>query len=172
MDSVSKVFIIIAFGYATIRSITLIRNIVAARRSELNFVVVPFTEVELLSVFLTPLLRQFYNDYLLENRGWPRWCRFLIRDWAWEDRGRAHSELGNVFLVVSPSEIICYSADSRFNRDAFNRRADFVKPRDKYSKLISLNILPRVELISIFQDFWSHMGRTSLLLRAYCSSTT
>ena len=58
----------------------------------------------------------------------------MIKDWAWEDRRRAHDEYGHVFLVVSPEGVICYSADATLNWDVLKRKNEFLKPRDKYSK--------------------------------------
>ena len=112
----------------------LYRNLAAARATGLPYVVTPTLETEIWGYVLTPILRTVYHNYLLEERGWPRWCRFMIKDWPWEDRRRAHDEHGDVFLVVSPEGIICYSADAAMNHDVMNRRAEFTKPRDKFSK--------------------------------------
>lgn len=60
----------------------------------------------------------------------------MIRDWTWEDKRRAFEEYGDVFLAVSPQGIICYCADADMAFDVMSRRHDFIKPRDKYSKLI------------------------------------
>jgi len=108
----------------------------AAKRTGLPYVVVPLLETEALSKFLTPFLRSYYHEYLLKEQGWPHWCRFIIRDWSWEDKRRAHDEYGEVFLVVSPEGIICYSADAIMGWDVMNRRTEFTKPPDKYSKSI------------------------------------
>jgi hypothetical protein len=115
--------------------VNLIRQVQAAKRTGLPYYIVPMLETEILAQLLTPLLRQLYTEQLNEGHGWPRWCRFMIKDWSWEDRRRAHDEHGEVFLVVSPQGIICYSADAAMGWDVMNRRHDFTKPRDKYSKL-------------------------------------
>ena len=106
----------------------------AARQCGLPYVVSPLLETEKLSLLLTPILRRVYHKHLLKDDGWPKWCRFIIKDWSWEDKRRAHDEYGDVFLVVSPEGIICYSADAALNWDVLNRRHEFLKPRDKYSK--------------------------------------
>lgn len=104
-----------------------------ARKTGLPYVLTPFLETEVIAFLLTPILRTVYHAHLDKETGWPRWCRFIIKDWSWEDKRRAHEEYGDVFLVVSPEGIICYSADAAMGWDVMNRRKDFTKPRDKYS---------------------------------------
>ena len=113
--------------------VNLVRWYHAAKKTGLPVVLTPVLETEIWGYIFTPILRYWYNDYLLQNRGWPNWCRFMIKDWAWEDKRRAHEEYGDVFLVVSPEGIICYSANAAFNHDVMHRRSEFTKPRDKYS---------------------------------------
>lgn len=55
-------------------------------------------------------------------------------DWAWEDKRRAHEEYGDVFLVVSPKGIICYTADAHMCWDVMQRRHEFTKPKERYGR--------------------------------------
>ena len=55
----------------------------------------------------------------------------------YEDKGRAHEEFGDVFLVFSPSGMICYIADAQLAIDTYTRRKDFIKPREKMSRAAS-----------------------------------
>ncbi|MCJ1243901.1 hypothetical protein MMC30_001098 [Trapelia coarctata] len=114
--------------------LNLVRHVNAARKVGLPYVVTPILETEVIGLVFTPVLRWIYHDYLLAEKGWPRWCRFMVKDWAWEDRRRAHDEYGEVFLVVAPEGIICYSADAAMGYDVMNRR-EFIKPRDKMELL-------------------------------------
>lgn len=116
------------------KAIGLSKWVTAAKATGLPYVIVPALETEIWGYLLTPILRRIYRDHLLKGDGWPHWCRFIIKDWAWEDKRRAHDEYGDVFLVVSPVGIICYSADAAMGYDVMNRRNEFTKPRDKYSK--------------------------------------
>jgi hypothetical protein len=118
-------------GYKTIN---LLHNIRLARATGLPYVITPILETEIIGQIATPVLRFIYHDYLSQGKGWPKWCRFIIKDWSWEDKRRAHDEHGDVFLCVSPHGIICYSADAVMGWDVMNRRNDFTKPPDKYSK--------------------------------------
>jgi|SRR5436190_769952 hypothetical protein len=111
---------------------SLFRYVRSAQATGLPYVVVPFLETEIIPQLLTPFLRNFYLNHLDKGKGWPRWCRFMIRDWTWEDKRRAFEEYDDVFLVVSPRGIICYCADAAMAFDVMNRRYDFTKPRDKY----------------------------------------
>lgn len=110
------------------------RHIHAAKKTGLRYVVVPLLETEIVAQLATPILRKLYTDQLDAGKGWPSWCRFMIKDWSWEDKRFAHDQYGDVFLVVSPAGIICYVADADVSWDVLNRRYDFTKPRDKYSK--------------------------------------
>ncbi|KAF4540642.1 Cytochrome P450 oxidoreductase [Lasiodiplodia theobromae] len=114
------------------KAVRLFRYIRRAKLTGIPYVVTPILETEILGFIATPILRHVYNRRLHEGQGWPRWCRFMIKDWAWEDKRRAHDEYGDVFLCVSPEGIICYSADAAMGWDVMNRRYDFTKPPDKY----------------------------------------
>ncbi|KAI2621580.1 putative cytochrome P450 oxidoreductase [Xylaria nigripes] len=114
---------------------SLFRYVRSAKSTGLPYVVVPFLETEVISQLLSTLLRALYINHLDQGKGWPKWCRFMIRDWTWEDKRRAFEEYGDIFLAVSPQGIICYCADADMAFDVMNRRYDFTKPRDKYQML-------------------------------------
>jgi hypothetical protein len=116
------------------KTVSLLRYIYQAKQTHLPYVFTWILETETIGYILTPILRWIYQDYLLEGKGWPRWCRLMIKDWSFEDKRRAHDEHGDVFLAVSPAGIICYTCDAAMGYDVMNRRNEFTKPRDKYSK--------------------------------------
>ncbi len=116
------------------KTINLLRYIHQAKRTGLPYVLTWTLETETIGYILTPILRWIYQDYLLQGKGWPHWCRLMIKDWSFEDKRRAHDEFGDVFLAVSPEGIICYACDAAMGWDVMNRRNEFTKPRDKYSK--------------------------------------
>lgn len=105
-----------------------------AKTTGLPYTIVPVLETEFLGKLLTPLIRPLFTSRLSRGEGWPRWIRFSILDWAWEEKRRVHEELGDVFILVSPEGLICYTADADMSWDVMNRRNEFLKPRDKYSK--------------------------------------
>lgn len=129
--------------YLCIRSFTLLQHRQSAKKTGLPYTYSAVHELETWAYVTTPLLRWLYADYLLQGQGWPKFARFMIKDWMYEDKGRAHEEFGDVFLVVSPGGMICYVADAQLAVDACTRRKDFIKPREKMSgtPFSCLNIL-------------------------------
>ncbi|KAH7113723.1 cytochrome P450 [Dendryphion nanum] len=115
--------------------VKLIYYVGQARKTGLPYTIVPILETEFLAKLLTPLIRPLFTRRLSRGEGWPRWMRFSILDWAWEEKRRVHEELGDVFIVVSPEGLVCYSADADMSWDVMNRRNEFLKPRDKYKVL-------------------------------------
>ena len=113
----------------------------AARKTGLSYTYSPVHELETWAYITNPLLRWMYQDYLMKGHGWPRWARFMVKDWMYEDKGRAHEEFGDVFLVVSPAGMICYTADAQLALDVCTRRKDFIKPREKMSMSATTDML-------------------------------
>lgn len=122
--------------YLLTRLLSLYQTRRAAIRTGLPYTYSPVHELETSAYITTPLLRWLYADYLMQGRGWPKYARFMIKDWMYEDKGRAHAEFGDVFLVVSSGGMICYVADAHVALDACTRRKDFIKPREKMSTLL------------------------------------
>ncbi|KAE8143180.1 putative cytochrome P450 oxidoreductase [Aspergillus pseudotamarii] len=131
------ILLVLALIVVVVQSLKLWRNYTKAKGTGLPVVVTPLLETQVLAQIATPILRTIYINSLDEGKGWPRWCRFMIKDWSWEDKRLAHEEYGDVFIVVSTEGMICYSADAKMGWDVMNRRYDFTKPRDKY-KLLEL----------------------------------
>ncbi|KAK1772873.1 cytochrome P450 [Phialemonium atrogriseum] len=135
----------------------LLRNVQTARHSGLPYTFSPIHELEGLAYLTDPLLRRWYRDYLLHGRGWPRWARFMVKDWHYEDRGRAHAEFGPVFLVVSPGGLVCYVGDAETALQVVMRRKAFIKPPEKMKMLEPFG--PNV--VSVDGNLWRfHLGIT------------
>ncbi|KAI8623345.1 cytochrome P450 [Xylariaceae sp. FL1651] len=113
----------------------LITNICKARSIGLPYTFTLIHELEPWAYLTDPFFRRYCRGHLLKEQGWPRWARFMIKDWHYEDKGRAHSEYGPVFLVVSPGGILCYVADSHAALHIVSRRKAFIKPPDKMKML-------------------------------------
>ncbi|KAF2764141.1 cytochrome P450 [Teratosphaeria nubilosa] len=130
----SLVFTAVALAtvWLTLRALRFARNTRRARKSGLPYTFSLVTELEVWAYLTDPFFRKIFRQHLLQHQqGWPRWARFMIKDWMYEDKYRAHDEFGDVFLVVSPGGIICYIADPNTALDLCLRRRDFVKPREK-----------------------------------------
>ena len=111
------------------KSIRLWRNVQIAKSTSLPYTISLFHEFENFTFITTPVLRYFCTDYLMKGKGWPKWARFMIQRWQYEDKYRAHKEFGDTFLVVSPCGLICYTADAIMAMDVCTRRNYFTKPR-------------------------------------------
>ena len=150
MSSISVSICCCLLGFSTYKVIKLVGYVRLARATGLKYVVTPFLETEVIAFLLTPILRYIYHEHLDRGAGWPRWCRFIIKDWSWEDKRLAFDEYGDVFLCVSPEGIICYSSDATMAWDVMNRRNDFTKPPDKYSEYC-------VNLGSLHLNLWMYL---------------
>lgn len=151
-------FLVLGLSLLLYKIVNLAKNIRHAKRTGLPYTVVPVLETEVLGKLLTPVLRKVFRNRFVKNEGWPRWCRFTMLDWAWEEKRRAHNEFGEVFLVVSPEGIICYSADADMSWDVMHRRNEFIKPRDKYSEESPDSVSTMTDTDQ--QKCSSHMGLT------------
>jgi cytochrome P450 len=114
------------------RIIAFVSNRSLAKQSGLLYTYSLVTELESWAYLTDPLLRKLCHKHVLsQGKGWPKWARFMIKDWMYEDKYRAHEEFGDIFLVVSPGGIICYVAEADAALDVCLRRRDFIKPREK-----------------------------------------
>lgn len=112
----------------------LIHNTYKAKSIGLPYTFTLIHELEGLAYVTDPILRRLCRAHVLRGQGWPRWARFMIKDWHYEDKYRAHNELGPTFLVVSPAGIVCYVADATAALHILTMRKAFVKPPEKMSK--------------------------------------
>ena len=124
--------LVVTTVWLALRVRSLVRNIHQARSSGLPYTLSLVTEIETWAYLADPIIRKVYRKHLLaRQQGWPRWARFMVKDWMYEDKYRAHAELGDVFLAVSPGSVVCYIADPDLAQEVCMRRRDFIKPREK-----------------------------------------
>ncbi|KAI0547230.1 cytochrome P450 [Xylaria curta] len=134
------------------------RHVLLAQATRLPYVVSPFHELQAWTYVTDPVLRWLYHDRLLQGEGWPRWARFMIKDWHYEDKRRAHEEYGDIFLVVSPGGLVCYVGEATAALNVATRRKAFIKPPEKM-KLLEL-FGPNV--VSSEGDLWRKHIRVTL----------
>ncbi|KAI0415915.1 cytochrome P450 [Xylaria grammica] len=136
MASFSLFLVVLAIiAHVVYTLFSLVNNIRKARAIGLPYTLSPIHELERWAYVADPILRWYCRGYLLQGNGWPRWARFMIKDWHYEDKGRAHREYGPLFIVVSPSGMVCYVADSHAALHIGTKRRLFVKPPDKMKML-------------------------------------
>ncbi|KAL2846385.1 cytochrome P450 [Aspergillus pseudoustus] len=75
------------------------QNIQHARQGKLLFICSPIHELEVWAYLSTPVLRWMLVDYLMRGHGWPSWARFLVKEWAYEDKGLWHEILRGFPIV-------------------------------------------------------------------------
>ena len=112
----------------------LICNIRVARGTGLPHTLSFIHELEICAYFTDPILRWLFLRRIQRGQGWPLWARFMIKDWHYEDRRRAHDQFGDVFLVVSPAGIVCYVGEATTAAQILTRRTAFIKPPGKMSE--------------------------------------
>lgn len=66
--------------------------------------------------------------------GTGNFTRFNWRGWEIQDRFRAHLQLGDVFVFVSPSKNWLQVCNAEALADIFQRRGDFVRPTEMLGK--------------------------------------
>ena len=138
--------------------VCLLRNIRLAKATGLPYTFSPILEFEVYGYITTPFIRFFSTNRLKDGQGWPRWARFMVKDWPWEDKRRAHEEFGDVFLVVAPGGLICYSSDAYMAIDVMVRKNDFTKPPDKYSMTLTDDKRLKLQNLIFSQRYWSLMA--------------
>ncbi|KAF2753073.1 cytochrome P450 [Pseudovirgaria hyperparasitica] len=129
-----------------------------AKATGLPYTYSPVIELQTISFLTDPILRWALGSYLMRGDGWPRWARFMIREWMYEDKGRAHAEYGDVFLVVSPGGIICYVGNAQVAMQVAQKRKSFIKPAEKMKMLEPFG--PNV--VSTEGDIWRFHIRITL----------
>lgn len=129
MLSLLEVITLLGVSFVLYELIGLLRNVRIAKSTGLPYTISPHLEFETIGYITTPILRYLYADYLMKGQGWPKWARFMITNWPYEDNRRAHQEYGDVFLVASPHGLICYCTDANMAMDVCTRRKEFTKPR-------------------------------------------
>ncbi|KAF1829167.1 putative cytochrome P450 oxidoreductase [Decorospora gaudefroyi] len=125
-------------------------HIRAAQQTGLPYTISLIHELEIWAYLTDPILKRACRGRLMRGRGWPRWARFMVKDWHYEDRRRAHDEYGSVFLVVSPAGMVCYVGEADAAAQVLTRRKAFVKPREKMKMLEPFG--PNV--VSVDGDRW------------------
>jgi hypothetical protein len=115
----------------------LLAHVRAAQETGLPYTISLIHELEPWAYLTDPILRRACRARILRGQGWPRWARFMVKDWHYEDRRRARDEFGPVFLVVSPKGMVCYVGEGDVAAQVLTRRKAFVKPREKMSYVYS-----------------------------------
>ena len=112
----------------------LAQNLVAAKKSGIPYLVVPFYQQnrlwQLLQPFVFPILRRFPTSWT------QPWLDLIARDWGWQRKYEPFKRLGtDTFLTVSPWRIQLSTAEADVISQITSRKNDFPKALEVYESL-------------------------------------
>ena len=110
------------------------RNLAAAKKSGIPYVIVPFYQQnrlwQLSQAFVAPVLRKFPSSWT------EPWLELNLLDWGWQRKYEPFKRLGtDTFLAVSPQRNMLYTADADVISQMTSRRNDFPKALEVYDSL-------------------------------------
>ena len=106
-------------------------NYLTARRTGLSLIVLPFDCGNPLWLIIDRKVAQFVRRLPF---GAGNFTRFNWRGWEIWDRYRAHQELGEAILFVTPGELYLQLCDPEAVGDVLRRRDDFPRPPEATGK--------------------------------------
>lgn len=109
------------------------RNLAAAKKSGLPYVIVPFYQLnrlyQLSQILVVPLVR-------LLPASWTELWFDLTLEWGWHRKYEPFKRLGtDTFITVSPERNELYTADANVISQITTRKNDFPKPLEVYTSL-------------------------------------
>lgn len=93
-----------------------------ARRVGVPIVVIPISPENLLWIIVGKYLLPYFERLPFGNGTFTRFCRY---GWQISDNGRAHRELGDAFITVTPGKNWLYVCNPEAVLDIFQRGSDF-----------------------------------------------
>ena len=133
-SSVLLTLLVLLALYALKTYIQFARNLAAAKKSGIPYVIVPFYQNnrlwQLSQGFVAPVLRKLPSSWT------DPWLELNVMEWGWERKYEPFKRLGtDTFLAVSPSRNMLYTADADVIGQMTSRRNDFPKALEVYDSL-------------------------------------
>jgi len=75
--------------------------------------------------------------------GTGSFTRFNWHGWEFADKYRAHEEMGDPFMVVTPGRNWPYVCEPEALVEIFQRRSDFPRPREIFGRAGPISLLER-----------------------------
>lgn len=102
----------------------LVRNYNAAKKTGVPIRILPVSPDNPLWLLLGNPLAHFIKSIFGETN----LTRFGIRAWIFYDKSRAHLEIGDYFILVTPGKNWFYVCNAKTVQEIFQRRHDFPRP--------------------------------------------
>lgn len=112
-------------AWLTRRIVKLVQNRNLAKQTGLPYILSPVGEHDFVWMVLQKPLGPIIEKLPF---GLGRFVRFTRRGWNFQDKCKAHQELGSVFVVVAPSCNIVHVGDAAAAHLVLSQRKDFLKP--------------------------------------------
>lgn len=78
---------------------------------------------------------------------WGTFGTYSRRGWQFKDNGDSHRRYGPIWALVTPIGIYVQVADPGAINEIFQRRADFIRPVEMYSRLFSLFVFSENKIV-------------------------
>lgn len=109
------------------------RNLAAAKKSGIPYVIIPFYQLnrlyQLSQLFVVPIVRKL-------PASWTELWFDLTLEWGWVRRYEPFKRLGtDTFLTVSPERNHLFTADANVISQITTRKTDFPKPLEVYESI-------------------------------------
>jgi len=145
--------ILLTIGFAIVYLIgnlflSLRKNVLAARKSGIHYIVVPVYFMERWWLIGHRLFLPFLKKL---PPSWTRWVDFTLPEFTFDYRHEVFKRLGHdTFLTVSPGGTVMYTCEPAVISQITTRRNDFPKPTHIYT---SLDIYGK-NVVSTERDIW------------------
>ena len=133
------------------------RNLAAAKKSGIPYLIVPFYSAnrlwQLSQTFVVPIVRRLPSSWT------EPWFDLTLVEWGWQEKYEPFRQLGtDTILVVSPERNELFTADADVVTQITTRRSDFPKALEVYG---SLNLYGKNVVTSEGQTWRHHRKITS-----------
>jgi hypothetical protein len=114
----------------------LARNYYQARKIGIPLIILPIDSGNPVWMSVDTIILPFFKRIPF---GSGNFTRFNWRGWEIQDRFRAHLELGDAFVLVTPGRNWLQLCNAEALADVFQRRDDFVRPIEMLGMLVMLS---------------------------------
>ena len=135
MPSTLTLAILVSLALYTLNTLTsFARNLAAAKRSGIPYLIVPVCQITRLWTLTRLLFAQVWRKFLPTS--WTNPYLEVTLEWGWNLRHDVFKRLGtDTFLTVSPGRNLLFTADANVVNQITTRREDFPKATWVYQKL-------------------------------------